>query len=117
MVFDGSCMKNWAKAQNSSTAPEAEGLPLNTPSKWTIDQDCLINYAGCDENLKCVGCLTLHWIFFSGTTSNGLISPSSHPIRKLFRMEVEDDWISQETSLYEVSIGLGKSLIRMRMTR
>ena len=33
----------------------------------------------------------------SGTTSNGLINPSSHPIHKLFGMEVEDDCISQET--------------------
>ena len=39
----------------SSTAPEAENLPLNIPSKGIVDQACLINYAGCDENLKCAG--------------------------------------------------------------
>ena len=53
----------WAGNQNSSTAPEAEGLPLNIPSKGIVDQACLINYAGCDENLKCAGCPTLFCLF------------------------------------------------------
>ena len=44
----------------------------------------------------------------TGTTSNGLISPSSHPIHKLFRMEVEDVASLKRRGLYEVSIGLGK---------
>ena len=48
-----------SKISNSNTAPEAEGLPLNTPSKGIVDQGCLINYAGCDENLKCAGYWTL----------------------------------------------------------
>ena len=39
---------------------------------------------------------------------NGLISPSSHPIHKLFRLEVEDDLSLKRRGLYEVSIGLGK---------
>ena len=30
----------------SSTAPEAEGLPVNTPSKGIVDKACLIN-VGC----------------------------------------------------------------------
>ena len=38
---------------HSYFAPEAEGLPLNTPSEGFVDQDCLINYDGCDENLEC----------------------------------------------------------------
>ena len=46
----------FSKIAPSSSAPEAEGLPLNTPSKGIVDQDCLINYVGCDENLKCAGC-------------------------------------------------------------
>ena len=71
----------------------SQGLPLNTPSKGIVDQACLINYAGCDESLKCAGCPTLQCPFsfwFTGTTSNGLINPSSHPIHKLFRMEVDE---------------------------
>ena len=52
-----------SKIAPSNSAPEAEGLPLNTPSKGIVDQACLINYAGCDENLKCAGCLTLLRLF------------------------------------------------------
>ena len=79
-----------------------QGLPLNIPSKELVDQAFLIDYAGCDESLKCVGCPTLQCPFcfdlqfLIGTTSNGLINPSSHPIHKLFEMEVEDDCISEE---------------------
>ena len=87
----------------SYSAPEVEGLPLNTPSKLIVDQDCLINYARYDENLKCSGSQP-YFVFcvFAGTTSNGFInsgfiSSSSHPIHKLFRMEDEDDCISEET--------------------
>ena len=81
----------------------SQGLPLNTPSKELVDQACLIDYDGCDESLKCVGYLTLRCPFcfdlqvLIGTTLNGLINPSSHPIHKLFGMEVEDDCISKET--------------------
>ena len=49
----------------------------------------------------------------TGTTSNGLINPSSHPIHKLFGMEVEDDFISEETRCL---LDLENSLMRMRMT-
>ena len=38
----------------SSTAPEAENLPLNIPSEEIVDQACLINYAGCEGNSKSV---------------------------------------------------------------
>ena len=48
-----------------------------------------------------------------GTTSNGLINPSCYPIHKLFRMEVEDDCISEEMRCL---LELEKSLMRMRMT-
>ena len=44
--------KKMSKIDPSSTAPEAENLPLNIPSKGIVDQYCLINYAGCDENSK-----------------------------------------------------------------
>ena len=37
-----------SKIAPSITAPEAEGLPLNTPSKGVVDQACLINNDGCD---------------------------------------------------------------------
>ena len=92
-----------SKIAASSSAPEAEGLPLNTPSKGIVDQACLIKYDGCDENLKCVGSRPYFFFcVFAGTTSNGFInygfiSSSSHPIYKLFRMEDEDDCISEET--------------------
>ena len=45
-----------SKISPSSTAPEVENLPLNIPSKGIVDQDYLINYAGCEGNSKCVGC-------------------------------------------------------------
>ena len=48
-----------------------------------------------------------------GKTLNGLINPSSHPIHKLFGMEVEDDCISEEMRFL---LDLEKSLIRRRMT-
>ena len=90
--------ENLSKTSNSGIAPEAEGLPLNTPSKGIVDQPCLINYVGCDEKLKCVGCQPYGapFLFFAGTTPNGFISSSSHPVLKLFRMEEEDDFISGE---------------------
>ena len=93
-------LSNSSKIQHCT---KIQGLPLNTPSKELVDQACLIDYAGCDESLECAGCSTLRCPFcfdlqvLSGTTSNGLINPSSHPIHKLFGMEVEDDCISQET--------------------
>ena len=46
-----------------------QGLPLNIPSKELVDQACLIDYAGCDESLKCACCSTLRCPFccdFSG---------------------------------------------------
>ena len=52
-----------SKFSPSSIAPEAENLLLNIPSKGIVDQDCLINYVGCDENLKCVGFLTLQLLY------------------------------------------------------
>ena len=42
------------KIAPSSTALEAENLPLNIPSKGIVDQACLISYAGYDENSKSV---------------------------------------------------------------
>ena len=92
-------LSNSSKFQHCT---RSQCLPLNTPSKELVDQACLIDYARCDESLKFVGCLTLRCPFFcdlqvlTSTTSNGLINPSSHPIHKLFRMEVEDDCISEE---------------------
>ena len=49
----------------------------------------------------------------TGTTSNGLINPSSHHIHKLFGMEVEDDCIFEETRSL---LDLEKSIMRMIMT-
>ena len=92
-------LSNSSKIQHCT---RSQGLPLNTPSKELVDQACLIDYAGCDESLECAGCPTLRCLFFfdlqvlTSTTSNGLINPSSHPIHKLFRMEVEDVYISEE---------------------
>ena len=34
-----------SKSSNSSTAPKAEGLPLNTPSKGIVDKAYLINFS------------------------------------------------------------------------
>ena len=48
--------KSLSKIAPSSTAPEAENLPLNIPSKGIVDQDSLINYAGCDESSKSADC-------------------------------------------------------------
>ena len=48
--------KNLSKITPSSTTLEAENLPLNIPSKGIVDQAFLINYAGCEENSKSVGC-------------------------------------------------------------
>ena len=50
--------KKLSKFSPSSTAPKAENLPLNIPSKGIVDQACLINYAGCEENSKSAGCQT-----------------------------------------------------------
>ena len=47
--------KKLSKIAPSSTAPEAENLPLNIPSKGIVDQACLINYVGCEENSKSAG--------------------------------------------------------------
>ena len=87
-----------SKIAPSSSATKVEGLPLNTQSKGIVDQACLINYAGCDENLKCAGYRPYGatFVFFAGTTSNGFISSSSHPIHKLFKIKEEDDFISNE---------------------
>ena len=41
----------------------SQGLPLNTLSKEIVGQACLINYARCEESLKCAGCLTLQFPF------------------------------------------------------
>jgi len=56
-------MKNLAKAQNSSIAPEAKAYHLILQLKELFDQPCLINCAGCDEILKCAGCSTLQGPF------------------------------------------------------
>ena len=102
-VFDRFLHENWAIAQKSSTTPEAKAYHLIPQVTELVDQDFLIDNAGCDESLKCARCPTLRCPFcfdlqvLTGTTSNGLINPSSHPIHKLFRMEVEDDCISEET--------------------
>ena len=53
-------LSNSSKIQHCT---RSQGLPLNTPSKEIDHQDCLIDYAGCDESLKCAGCLTLHCPF------------------------------------------------------
>ena len=55
------------KVSNSSKiqhCTRSQGLPLNIPSKEIIDQALLIDYVGCDESLKCTGCLTLHCPLF-----------------------------------------------------
>ena len=60
------------KLSNSSKIQHytrSQGLPLNTPTKEIVDQAWLIDYAGSDESLKCVGCMTLWCPFccdFSG---------------------------------------------------
>ena len=60
------------KLSNSSKIQHytrSQGLPLITPSKELVDQACLIDYARCDEILKCASCLTLNCPFccdFSG---------------------------------------------------
>ena len=46
----------FSKITPSSTAPEVKNLPLNIPNKGIVDQSCLINYYGCDENSKSVYC-------------------------------------------------------------
>ena len=48
------------KIAPSSTAPEANNLPLNIPSKGIVDQAFLINYDGCEENSKSADC----WPYF-----------------------------------------------------
>ena len=53
-------LSNSSKIQNCT---KSQGLPLNTPSKELVDQACLIDHAGCDERLECVGYLTLHCPF------------------------------------------------------
>ena len=53
-------LSNSSKIQHCT---RSQGLPLNTPSKELVDQAFLIDYAGCDESLKCAGCSTLHCPF------------------------------------------------------
>ena len=53
-------LSNSSKIQHCT---RSQGLPLNTPGKELVDQACLINYAGCDESLKCAGYPTLHCPF------------------------------------------------------
>ena len=54
-------LRNSSKIQHCT---RSQGLPLNTPNKEIVDQACLIEYAGCDEILKCVGYLILHFPFY-----------------------------------------------------
>ena len=49
-------IKKMSKISPSSNTPEVENLPLNIPSKGIVDQACLINYVGCEENSKSAGC-------------------------------------------------------------
>ena len=51
------------KAQKFQHCTRSQDLPLNTPSKEIVDQACLIDYVGCDEILKCVGCSNLQCPF------------------------------------------------------
>ena len=102
------------KVSNSSKfqhCTRSQGLPLNIPSKELVDQACLIDYAGCDESLECVGCPTLRYTFlfwFVGInrynfewTHQSLFSPHSQGIRNgIWR------WLHLWRD--EVSIGLGK---------
>ena len=55
----------WKNGESSKFlhCTRSKGLPLNTLSWKIVDQASLINYARCDESLKCVGCLTLHCPF------------------------------------------------------
>ena len=55
------------KLSNSSKIQHytrSQGLPLNTLSKEIVDKACLTDYVGCDESLKCAGCLTLRCPFY-----------------------------------------------------
>ena len=54
-------LSNSSKIQHCT---RSQGLPLNTPSKELVDQACLIDYARCDESLKCGGYPTLHCPFY-----------------------------------------------------
>ena len=49
-------------------------------------------------------------VYFASSTSNGLksISSSSFSIHKIFRVEIEYDFISKETRSLEISIGAGE---------
>ena len=74
-----------SKFAPSSTTPEAKNLALNSPSKGIVDQDCLINYAGCEGNSKSAYCrayficlIVLQVINFSYSIQASL---SSHCIR------------------------------------
>ena len=53
-------LSNSSKIQHCT---RSQGLPLNIPSKELVDKACLIDYAGCDESLECVGCMTLFFPF------------------------------------------------------
>ena len=53
-------LSNSSKIQHCT---RSQGLPLNTPSKELGYQAFLIDYARCDESLKCAGYLTLHCPF------------------------------------------------------
>ena len=41
-----------SKSSKFHHCTRSQGLPLNTPHKGIVDQACLINYVGCDENSK-----------------------------------------------------------------
>ena len=47
-----------SKSSKFQHCTRSQGLPLNTPSQGIVDQACLINCAGCDENLKRASCRT-----------------------------------------------------------
>ena len=52
-----------SKAKKFQHCTRSQGLPLNTPCKEIVGQACLINYARCDESLKCAGFSTLRCPF------------------------------------------------------
>ena len=64
----------------------SQGLPLNTASKELVDQDFLIDYAGCDEILECAGCPTLFFPFyFDFQVSRGEAFTTAYPYGLLSR--------------------------------
>ena len=70
-------MSNSSKFQQCT---RSQGLLLNILSKELVDQAYLIDYVGCDESLKCAGCLTLHFPFcFYFQVSTGEAFAPTHP--------------------------------------